>query len=133
MLAQQYGFQAFPTLVAGEQLLQVRRGEEVLSECRTRPAAVLWTSSPHDSFSVELELQDPATARPIKPLAAPTTAPSAAKPAADGAVTSQAATEKPAEAAAAAKKKDPPWGSFFPRSRIPKTQVENLDSGAIYH
>ena len=129
LLAQRYGFQAYPTVVAGEQLLQVRRGDDVISELRTRPAPVLWASSPHDSFSVELELQDPATARPLQPPFTPpppTAAQAAAKPAAEAAAKADEAAAK-AKELAEAKKKEPPWSSFFPRSRIPKPQVQNLD------
>jgi hypothetical protein len=130
LLARQHGFMAYPSTVAGEQLLQVRRGDDVISEVRTRPSPVLWASSPHDSFTVELEMQNPATAKPLAPplaaLPQPTPAPqvAAAPPAAE-----QAAA---ATAEEAAKKKEPAWKAFFPRSRIPKKQVDQLDAVRLY-
>ena len=133
VLAQRHGFQAYPTTVAGEQLLQVRRGDDVLSEVRTRPSPVLWASSPHDSFTVELELQDPAAARALKPPALPLPPLASPPPAAAPAPAAQtAATPTAAAAAEADKKKDPAWKAFFPRSRIPKKQIENLDAARMY-
>jgi hypothetical protein len=37
-----------------------------------------------------------------------------------------------APAAAAEKPQEPAWKAFFPRSRIPKGQVNNLDRGNLY-
>lgn len=51
----------------GEQLLQNRRGRRVLGELRTRPAAVLWATSPHGSFAVELEVNRPGAGRFVAP------------------------------------------------------------------
>jgi nucleoid-associated protein YgaU len=126
MLAHQHGLQAYPTAVAGEQLLQLRRGNDVISECRTRPAPVLWSSSPHDSFSIELELQNPATARPIKPqlapippapqAAAPAPAKPTATPAAAPAQTAVAAPPAP-PAAPAPSTESGGWRGFFSRMK----------------
>jgi hypothetical protein len=134
LVTQRFGLQQQPTLVAGEQLFQIRDGEKVLSSLRTRPAPVLWASSPHDSFSVELDLQDPATARPLAqnlpPLPATVTPPPPA---------AQAATVSNAEAAAAEAKDDAEekpvasgWKAFFPRRRVPSDQIPNLDHGNMY-
>ncbi|MBA3484010.1 MAG: hypothetical protein H0T51_19575, partial [Pirellulales bacterium] len=122
---QRFGLVAQPTVVAGEQLLQYRRDEDVLSELRTRPAPVLWASSPHESFTVELELQDPATAKPLVslPAAAGSTTPagvqSGVTPRAAGEAKTQAvggAAAKDAAAAAEAAKAEPlGWKAFFPR------------------
>jgi hypothetical protein len=48
---------------AGEQLYQVGNGDRVQSELRTRPESVLWSTSPHGSFVVELELERPGSNR----------------------------------------------------------------------
>jgi hypothetical protein len=133
LVTQRFGLQQQATLVAGEQLFQTRDGEKIFSSLRTRPAPVLWASSPHDSFSVELDLQDPATARPLAqnlpPLPALATPPPAA----------QAATNANAPAAAAeskdgAEKSPVPsgWKAFFPRRRVPSDQIPNLDHGNMY-
>jgi hypothetical protein len=140
LVHQRFGLVAQPTPIAGEQLLQVRRDEEVLSELRTRPAPVLWASSPHDSFTVELELQDPAAARPLKAPAIDSggragEVPAAAKPQAAAApanVTAAAPVEKAAPAAEAAKAEPLGWKAFFPRSRLPSPQIRNLNQGNLY-
>jgi hypothetical protein len=131
LLARQHGFLAYPSTVAGEQLLQVRRGDDVLSEVRTRPSPVLWASSPHDSFTVELELQNPATAKPLSPPSAPLPLAQAA-PAPQVAAATAAPAEKAAAPAATEKKTEPAWKSFFPRSRIPKKQADQLDAVRLY-
>lgn len=130
LVTQRYGLQPQPVIAAGEQLFQVRRGDDVLSSLRTRPSPVLWASSPHDSFRVELELQDPANARPLAQQKAPlptTPQPAQATP------TSPAAPEaKPTEEAAAKKPAESPWQKFFPRRHVPSTQLPNLDHGNLY-
>ena len=135
---QRFGLVAQPTVVAGEQLLQYRRDEDVLSELRTRPAPVLWASSPHESFTVELELQDPATAKPLAgptvnlPAAAPADVQNAAKPQAAGEAKTQAAAGKEAGAADGAKPEPLGWRAFFPRSRVPSQQIRTLNQGNLY-
>jgi hypothetical protein len=57
--------------VAGEQLYQVRWNGRVQSELRTRPAPVLWSSSPHTSFKVEMELARPGSGRYLPPRPVP--------------------------------------------------------------
>jgi Family of unknown function (DUF6690) len=52
---------------AGEQLYQTKRSGRVQSELRTQPDAVLWTTSPHGSFLVELELERPGSNRTLPP------------------------------------------------------------------
>jgi hypothetical protein len=136
---QRFGMQAIPTTIVGEQLLQYRRGDEVLSELRTRPAPVLWSTAPHESFTVELEIQDPATARPLAPTVTNATVatpkPVAAAPAAGEAAQAQAAPQAAAATPTAAAPEQPKplgWKAFFPRSRLPKQQVENLNIGNQY-
>jgi hypothetical protein len=138
LVHQRFGLVAQATPIAGEQLLQLRRDQEVLSELRTRPAPVLWASSPHDSFTVELELQDPATARPLKgpaldlpsgPGGAGSAKPQAAAPAN---ATAAAPVEKAAPAAEAVKAEPLGWKAFFPRSRLPSPQIRNLNQGNLY-
>jgi hypothetical protein len=52
---------------AGEQLYQVGSDDQVTSELRTRPEPVLWSSAPHGSFVVELELERPGSNRYLPP------------------------------------------------------------------
>jgi hypothetical protein len=131
LVTQNYGFQWQTPTAAGEQLLQVHRGEEILCELRTRPAPVLWSNSPNNSFNVNLELQNPATARPLKPILAPLPEPTTAGAAANA----QAGASPNGKAAAAAaddKPAEPRWKAFFPRSRTPKGQIKNLDTANMY-
>ena len=65
-LARTYQFQRVEAPI-GEQLYQVKRGRRVQSELRTRPESVLWTTSPHGSFAVELELARPGSKRLLPP------------------------------------------------------------------
>jgi hypothetical protein len=128
LVTQRYGFQWQTPTAAGEQLLQVLNGDQILCELRTRPAPVLWSNSPNNSFSVNLELQNPATARPLKPILAPVPAAASAPPA------NQAAAS-PAGQVAAKKDDKPPepgWKAFFPRSRTPQGQIKNLDAANMY-
>ena len=135
MLAvQRFGLQWQPTITPAEQLLQYRRGDDVLSELRTRPAPVLWESSPLDSFSVELELQQPDTGRPLvaqlptAPAPKPGQAATPAKPE-SAAAAQQTAQQEAAAAEAAAKQEqeeDLGWRAFFPRSRVPANQIDDL-------
>ena len=133
LVARQYGLQRQASPVAGEQLFQIRRQNHVFSELRTRPAPVLWASSPHDSFAVDVELQRPGAANPlpshlpplpvVKALPLPQPAPDAAK---------QTAAQKSKEIATTGKTGEPvkpseKWKPFFPRSRVPDKQVDNLD------
>lgn len=126
---QQYGLQPQATPVAGEQLFQVRRENLVFSQLRTRPAAVLWASSPHDSFTVDLDLQRSDVSTPLPPRSlplpvgnVPPSQPPAAVATAQSGQTTAAA--EPAEKAVDASEK---WNPFFPRSQIPNEQVDNLD------
>lgn len=148
LLHQRFGLQAVPSGIAGQQLLQVRQGEDVISELRTQTAPILWSNSPHESFSVEFELQDPATARPLKPQIASVSTPPAAPPpgtaakpgeagAAEAANKTAAADPKAAEAAKSeAKEEAPPedlgWKAFFPRSRASEAQINQLQRTNIY-
>jgi hypothetical protein len=65
-LARTYNFQRTeaPT---GEQLYQVKKGRRVQSELRTRPAPVMWATSPHALIAVELELARPGSKRFLPP------------------------------------------------------------------
>lgn len=126
LMNKRYGLQPQATAIAGEQLYQVKNGTAIYSELRTRPAAVLWANSPHDSFSVELELQNPAVQKPLPSKELPM--PEAQK---------QAPTEQKANSTDK-QGKDPKgenedsWDNYFPRSRVPKNQVENLDKHYRY-
>jgi hypothetical protein len=65
-LVQNYKFHR-STAPAGEQLFQVTGDSGVISELRTRPESVLWSTSPHNSFTIELELARPGTTRVLAP------------------------------------------------------------------
>lgn len=140
LLVRQYQLQRQSTTFPGEQLFQVRRGDKVFSELRTRPAAVLWSSSPHNSFSVELELQRPDAQTPLPgkpPLVAELGLPQSPlpqSPQTQQPPQPQPPQSQPTDAAGA----DPPqsekaedghekWNALFPRSRLPKEQIENLE------
>jgi hypothetical protein len=63
LVTRHYGLQLQPTVVAGEQLYQLKEEENIVSELRIRPESVLWTTSPHDSFHLEMELNRPGSRR----------------------------------------------------------------------
>jgi hypothetical protein len=67
-LVRTYGLQRVGAPI-GEQLYQVKNGSRVQSELRTRPESVLWTTSPHSSIAVELELARPGSKRFLPPKA----------------------------------------------------------------
>jgi hypothetical protein len=67
LLVNRYHFQKQPSPISGDQLYQVRVGDRVQSELRMRPEAVMWSTSPHTSYEVELELQRPGSDRPLRP------------------------------------------------------------------
>jgi len=85
-LARTYEFQRSDAPV-GEQLYQVKRGRRVQSELRTKLEPVLWSTSPHGSIGVELELARPDSKRLLPPrpssLNVPPSAAVAAAPADD--------------------------------------------------
>ncbi len=120
-LAQQKGLQQQVSPIVGEQLFQVKRGNDVFSEVHTKPSAVLWSSSPHDSFAVEMDLQRPEATTPLPSKLAPLPevkkVPDMAK--AGGAGAAEAPEEK--------KSFSESLKTFFPRSRVPAEQVKNLE------
>ena len=129
MLAtRQYGLQQQSTPVAGEQLFQVRRQNQIFSELRTRPAPVLWASSPHDSFSVDLDLQRAGVATPLPSRLPPLPVAQAPQITLVQPSASQLASVR-ADSSVKEKDIDPAekWKAFFPRSRVPDEQVDNLD------
>ena len=63
LVVQRFGFQPQPPTLPGEQLYQVIHHKKVKSELRIRPEPVLLASSPHKSYSVALELEDPTSNR----------------------------------------------------------------------
>jgi hypothetical protein len=147
LLHQRFGLQAVPSMIAGQQVLQVRQGDDVISELRTQTAPILWSNTPHESFSVEFELQDPAVAKPLKPqIASVSTPPPAAAPGAPAAKPGEAAASTPNNAQAAEaqktaqaekKKKDEPpaepgWKALFPRSRATEGQLHQLNRSNFY-
>ena len=123
LVAQRYGLQQQSTVVVGEQLWQIRRGEQVFSELRSRPAPVLWANSPHNSFTVELELQHPNATTPLPQRTPLVVSPAPEQPPAAVPAVGEEASGK----TAADKTPEEAWKSYSPRSRVPKGQVENLD------
>lgn len=67
LVSRRYGLQPAIPLVPGEQLYRVVRDGRVESELKTRTGSVLWATSPHTSFSVELEINRPGSGRYVKP------------------------------------------------------------------
>lgn len=65
-LTRNYKFER-ATAPAGEQLYQVAISGGVQSELRTRPEAVLWSTAPHGSFAIALELARPGSTRVLPP------------------------------------------------------------------
>lgn len=129
LAAQQFGLQTQPTPIAGEQLLQLKRGADVFSELSTRPASVLWSSSPHESFDVEFTLQRPDATTPLPPRKLPL--PEIKKPdpsaTAEGKGAQDAAGKTAEEAKPAPKDFYERFQAYFPRSRVPGEQVKNLE------
>lgn len=62
-LAQRHGLQWQTPRVPGEQLLQARSGDKVVSQLRTFPEPVLWSTKPHGSYGVEFEINRPGSGR----------------------------------------------------------------------
>jgi len=134
MLAtQQFGLQPQSTPVAGEQLLHVRRKDQVFSELRTRPASVLWASSPHDSFDVDFEVQRPDVTTPLPSRLAPLPVVKAPVQTPVQTTTKKQSNIEAAKRAKQTTKKsdaiDPEhkWNPYFPRSRVPAKQVDGLE------
>lgn len=128
LATQRYGLQPQVSVIAGQQLLQYKRGTDVISELSTEPSSVLWSSSPHDSFTVDLQLQRPEAITPLPSRLPPLPVVKAAEqPAAE-------ATAKDAPAAAGEEKKSfhDSFKAFFPRSKVPSEQVENLEKRDRY-
>ncbi|RIK78701.1 MAG: hypothetical protein DCC67_11365 [Planctomycetota bacterium] len=146
LATQRFGLQARPSAVAGEQLFQLHDGDKLISELRTQTAPVLWSASPHNSFRVELELQDPAAARPLTSsvlaaLPQPPAAPLASTPSAAAAPAHAAGvTASPDHSTAGTPpaSPEPPsgenrgWKALFPRSQLPKSQLQLLNQGNLY-
>lgn len=63
LLAGRYGLRPQNSPVPGEQLYQTRWNGRPQSELRIRPAAVVWSSSPHSTFDVVLALERPGSNR----------------------------------------------------------------------
>jgi hypothetical protein len=140
-----YGLQPMPA-PPGEQLWQLRWGPIVASQMRIKPAPVIWESSPHDVFEIDLVLQRPEGARPIeetneavakmvreqqemlarKQAAAAAAAAAMAPPPAPAPPPPAAAA--PTQAAASPEKKpgtESPW-NWLPRSAASDEQINEL-------
>lgn len=66
LAATRYGLRPAPPRLVGEQLYRVERNGVAESELVTRPESVLWSTSPHDSFSVRLEINRPGSGRLVQ-------------------------------------------------------------------
>ncbi|QDT69214.1 hypothetical protein MalM25_21460 [Planctomycetes bacterium MalM25] len=64
--------------IAGDQLFQAVQENKLRGELRTRPRGVLWNTSPHDSFSVDLEVTRPGSPYVVTPYQAKFEAPGGA-------------------------------------------------------
>jgi hypothetical protein len=99
-LVDTYGLERVQAPV-GQQVYQVGHGSQVQSRLTTRPEPVLWATSPHASFSLELELERPGSSRYLPPpevkLPLPETA-SAATAATPAATTADGAEAEEGEA-----------------------------------
>ncbi len=51
-----YGMQRRAPASAGDQLYQANEGKQVRSELSTKPSRVLWSTQPHSSFKIDMEL-----------------------------------------------------------------------------
>ena len=121
---QRHGLQPQTSAIVGEQLFQLRRGVDVISELATQPSSVLWSSSPHDSFTVILELQRPESTTPL---------PSRLPPLPEVKAPPQtAAKDGPSKAEESKQTFQDTLKPFFPRSRVPSGQVENLEKNDRY-
>jgi len=134
LTTRQYGLQPQPTAIVGEQLFQVRSGEHVYSELRTRPNSVLRSNSLHSSFMVNLELQRPDVTTPLPsqlpPLPVVKQQPlPEVESAAQKQVSNTANAGEGAGGDQTLEKRSgrESWKAFFPRSRVPGEQVESLD------
>lgn len=58
---QRFGLQRRVSPSPGDQLYQLVENDRVRSQLRTRPESVLWGTSPHNSFRIDLELNRPGT------------------------------------------------------------------------
>lgn len=125
---QRYGLQPQSTAIVGQQLFQIQRGNDVISELATQPASVLWSSSPHDSFAVDFNLQRPEATTPL-----PSRLPPLPEPKAPPQTVSKTDSEGEKPAAEEEKKSfSDSLKAFFPRSRVPDGQVENLEKNERY-
>lgn len=112
-LTRKYQFQRGEASV-GEQVYQVTSGSRAQSELRTRPESVLWTTSPHSSLAVELELARPGSARLLPPRAPALQIPAVAS------------ATPPAESASATDgtSAEDSSGSFFDKARYATPQEQ---------
>jgi hypothetical protein len=131
LLVKRYQLIRQPSTITGSQLFQLRRGNDIISELRTQPAAVLWSSSPHNSFDVELELQRP-NANPLPPQ--PVLVATQEKGQANGPQSGSAAQSPEMEKAASSENGDEvtadpkqSWNRLFPRSQVTPERAEYLN------
>ncbi len=129
MLAtQQFGLQQQQTPIVGEQLFQVKRKQQVLSELRTRPAPVLWDSSPHDSFAVDFQLQRSDVTTPLPSRLPPLPVVNAPpQPSPSKSIKSQGSREVEGSTGKVDVDGSKKWEFLHPRRRVPRKQVNSLD------
>lgn len=120
-LTRTYQLQWTPAAV-GEQLYQVKHGQRVQSELHTRPEAVLWATSPHNSVAVELELARPGSQRYL-----PAKTPSLEIPqvAASATTTAAATAEGSADSETTLSGAPASWGEYWDSLRYATPQEED--------
>lgn len=85
-----FGMQRRVGASPGDQLYQAEENKQVRSQLRTRPEPVLWGTSPHNSFRVELEANRPGSAYWVR-----TSLPELAPPSTTASPSSHAAAATP--------------------------------------
>lgn len=130
LVTQRYGLQMQGNSIAGRRVYQQRQGDAVTSELVIRPAAVIRTNSPHESFSVDLQLQRPGVSTPLprKPLPSETLLSQKSEP--EKALPSPKPEQQPADKPKADEPEtsdEPFWRMYMPRSRVPTEQIDNLE------
>ena len=105
----------------GEKLYQLQYRGAIQSELRTRPEAILYSSSPNQSIAVELELARPGSERVLPPRPTGLVVPQVAGAPSEAAATA-AATPAPAQTSDADNSKS---GSYFKKIRYATNQEES--------
>lgn len=71
LAGERFGMSRRTSMSPGEQLYQAVEENHLRSELRTRPESVLWGTTPHSSFVVDMEINRPESNRWVTPRAVP--------------------------------------------------------------